>query len=204
MWVKICGITSVEDAELAISSGADAIGLNLVLSSPRVVSEAVAREIAKSAAGRVEVVGVIADRSLFEASRLREELGLSLLQLHGDEAPSDLEALLPRAFKAVRIASEADASAAAGFGGERLLVDAKVSGKLGGTGVQVDTRLVRKLVASRKVVLAGGLTPDNVAAVVREVQPWGVDVASGVEIATDARTKDPSRLAAFVRRAREP
>ncbi|MCE7894895.1 MAG: phosphoribosylanthranilate isomerase, partial [Sorangiineae bacterium PRO1] len=138
VWVKICGITRVEDAELAVDAGADAIGLNFVPGSPRRVERALAEALVACCRGRVEIVGVIADLGLEEARRLRDELGLDALQLHGDEPPGLLAALLPAAFKAVRVGSALDAEDAARFGGERLLLDAKVAGQLGGTGQRVD------------------------------------------------------------------
>lgn len=200
VWVKICGITRVEDAELAVDAGADAVGLNLVPGSPRRVERALAEAVVTCCRGRVEVVGVIADLGLDEARRLRDELGLDALQLHGDEPPELLAALLPAAFKAVRVGSALDAEEAARFAGERLLLDAKVAGQLGGTGRRVDPEWVCGLARRRRVILAGGLTPGNVAAAVRAVAPWGVDVASGVESASGV--KAAALVRAFVREAR--
>lgn len=202
MWIKICGITNLEDAELAIQAGADAIGLNCISSSPRAVTGNVARQIAESCKGRVEVIGVIADLRTEEALALRDNFGFSALQLHGRESPRDLAMLLPRAYKAVRIGDLTDVSTAESFGGDRLLVDAKVEGTLGGTGERVDISLVVELARKRRVILAGGLTPDNVAEAVRRLRPHGVDVASGVESA-DPRKKDFEKLGAFVRAAKQ-
>jgi phosphoribosylanthranilate isomerase len=202
IWIKICGITSVEDAELALAAGADAIGLNFVAGSPRAVERARARQIVEQLRGRIELVGVIADLGAQAARRLRAELALDTLQLHGDERPDELAALLPGAFKAVRIASESDAELALAFGGERLLVDAKVEGQRGGTGVRVDPAPVRRLVAERRVILAGGLRPENVQSAISELRPWGVDVASGVEARGNPRRKDPTALRAFCLAAR--
>lgn len=204
MWVKICGITRPEDAEHAIAAGADAIGLNFVASSPRAVDRVSARAIAELARGRIELVGVIAELQLDEARALRAELELDCLQLHGSETPAFLAALLPRAFKAVRIGGPEDVAAAEAFAGERLLVDAKVEGQLGGTGARVDPELVRGLAERRRLVLAGGLRPENVATLVGAVRPWGVDVASGVEQAGEPRKKSAERVQAFVRAARGP
>lgn len=200
MWVKICGITRALDAELAIAAGADAIGLNFVPSSARRVDPGTAKQIVEVCRGRVEAIGVVADLGVAEARRLREELGLDALQLHGDEPPELLAALLPAAFKAVRVGSMADAEGAERFGGERLLVDAKVAGALGGTGQRVEPDWVRGLALRRRLILAGGLTPDNVAQAVLAVRPWGVDVASGVEL--EPGMKSEPALRAFVREAR--
>jgi phosphoribosylanthranilate isomerase len=202
LWVKICGITTLEDAQLAVRAGVDAIGLNLVPSSKRRVEETVALEITRAIGTSVEVVAVVADLEPAALLALRSRLGVHTLQLHGSEPPATLAAVLPQAFRAVRIADEADVALARTFAGERLLCDAKVPGVLGGTGLTFDWSLVRGLVRERQVVLAGGLTPDNVGAAVRALGPYGVDTASGVE-GPDPRRKDPERVARFVRAARE-
>jgi phosphoribosylanthranilate isomerase len=202
VWIKICGITTAEDAELAAAFGADAIGVNLVPSSPRRVEREQAQQIVRAVRGRVEILGVVADLALDAARALRKELELDALQLHGSEPAETLSALLPGAFKAMRIGSAADVEAARTMPGDRLLIDAKVDGRLGGTGVRVDPALVRELVRARRVILAGGLTAHNVALVLGELSPWGVDVASGVELRGDPRRKDPAALRAFVEQVR--
>ena len=201
LWVKLCGITSVADARLVVREGADALGLNLVPSSKRRVDEDTAREIIAAVGTNVEVIAVVADLPLAELLALRARLGVHALQLHGSEPPALLAALLPQAFRAVRIADQADVALARSFGGERLLADAKVRGELGGTGHTFDWSLVTGLARERALVLAGGLTPDNVAAAIRQVRPHGVDTASGVE-AGDPRQKDAGKVARFVAEAR--
>jgi len=200
VWVKICGITSVEDAIFAADAGADAIGLNFVPTSPRRVDEAGARAIAEAVRGRVVLVGVVADLDAGTMCALRERIGLELLQLHGSESPALLEAGLPYAYKAIRIGSREDVELADSFGGDRLLADSRVEGALGGTGASFDWRLVTELAARRPLILAGGLTADNVARAVQSVRPWGVDVASGVE--RSVREKDPDALRRFISGAR--
>lgn len=200
MWVKICGITRVVDAELSADAGADAIGLNFVPSSPRYVGTEQAREIADAVRGRVTLVGVVADLDAAEMRGLRERLGLDLLQLHGDESPELLEAVLPAAYKALRIGSPADVQHAGRYAGDRLLVDARVEGTLGGSGESFDWSLVAELSARRRLILAGGLDPANVARAIQTVRPWGVDVASGVEQAP--RVKDADALRGFIEGAR--
>ncbi len=202
VWIKVCGITCVEDARVAVELGVDAIGLNFVQGSPRHIDPEAARRIADAVGEQVEVVAVVAGAPAVELRELRRRTGAGWLQLHGDETPDDLAGLLPGAYKAVRIRDARDVAAASRYGGERLLVDAKVDGQLGGTGHRFDWRLVGDLVQTRPVILAGGLTPDNVAAAVREVAPWGVDVASGVERPADRRRKDPAALERFVAMAR--
>jgi phosphoribosylanthranilate isomerase len=199
-WIKICGVTRIADAEHVVAAGADAIGLNFVPGSKRRVSVEQARELVAAIAGRVEVVAVVADPDDDLVRTLRQGLGIEWLQLHGSEEPSRVAELLPQAFKAVAIASADDAQLARSFPGGRLLVDAKVSGASGGTGQAFDWHLVEDLCRERELVLAGGLTPSNVVRAVRELGPWGVDVASGVELSPGH--KDPELTTAFVESAR--
>ena len=195
-WIKICGVTNVEDAEHVLRSGANAIGLNFVHGSKRCVTFEQARPIVDALGGRIELVAVVADPTDSEVRELREGLGIEWLQLHGDEPAARVSRLLPSAFKAVAIEDAADARQAGSFPGERLLVDTKVSGASGGTGKVFDWQLVTDLVRTRQLILAGGLTPTNVAAAVRVLGPWGVDVASGVEFVPGV--KDPELVTAFV------
>ena len=202
IWVKICGIATLEDASCAVDAGADAIGLNLVAGSPRRIEPSLARSIARAVAEKVTPVAVVAIQTEAEARKLREETGISWLQLHGREPPDLLAALLPDAFKAVRIGDARDVTEAGAYAGDRLLADAKVTGALGGSGKTFDWSLVSALAAERRLVLAGGLTAENVAEAIVAVRPWGVDTASGVEQPGNPRRKDPARILAFVRAAR--
>ncbi|HEV8551068.1 MAG TPA: phosphoribosylanthranilate isomerase [Polyangiaceae bacterium] len=201
VWIKICGVTSVADAELAVSAGADAVGVNLVPSSKRFVDEPTARAIAAAVSARVEVVAVVADRTLEELRGLPARLGLRTLQLHGSEEPALVAALGETAYQAVRIGTASDVARARQFTGERLLADAKVEGALGGTGHVFDWSLVAELGRERALVLAGGLTADNVALAVERVRPYGVDTASGVE-SGNPRAKDRDKVFRFVAEAR--
>jgi len=171
-----------------------------VPTSKRHVTDAVARDIAGAVRDRAVVVAVVADSSFERLREVREVIGIRHLQLHGGESSADVERLLPDAFKAVAIGGAKDVDRASAFPGDWLLVDAKVSGQLGGTGETFDWPLVRALAAARKLILAGGLTADNVADAVRAVDPWGVDVASGVE--RDPRAKDRAKVRAFIRAVR--
>jgi phosphoribosylanthranilate isomerase len=200
--VKVCGLTTVEQAEGCAALGVDAIGINFVATSVRRVDEATARAIVEAVGGRTLVVGVVANLGEQEARGLVARTGVGCLQLSGDEAPAMVEALLPHAYKAVRIGGEEDVVVAAGMPGDYVMVDAKVNGALGGTGHVLEWGLVRALARARKLVLAGGLTPDNVAEAVLGVAPWCVDVASGVESAPGV--KDLGKVRAFVAAARPP
>jgi phosphoribosylanthranilate isomerase len=196
--VKICGITNLDDARICIDAGADALGLNFVSASPRCISVAEARVITDAVSGSIEIVGVVANMDLDAMRALLGDAHLDTLQLHGDETPSLVSALLPRAYKAVRIASASDVAIAKTFPGDDLLVDAKVDGLLGGSGHTFDWSLVSDIAKERRITLAGGLTPENVQTAIRAVSPYRVDVASGVEVAGNPRKKDVSRVRAFV------
>jgi phosphoribosylanthranilate isomerase len=196
--VKICGLTSPEQALACVEAGASAIGVNLVASSPRRVDIAGARAIARAVGGRALVVGVVANLDVDAMRRLREEAELGCLQLHGDEPPEALVTLLPHAYKVLRIATAEDVARAGAYPGEHVMVDARVSGALGGTGRSFDWSLVVGLARARKLTLAGGLTAENVEAAVRQVGPFAVDVASGVEVPGVPGTKDLERVRSFM------
>ncbi len=200
MRVKICGITTLDQAWACVELGVDAIGVNLVDGSPRRIDETLARRIAGEVGDRVLVVAVVASRSLPVMREIRSATGVGCLQLHGDESAADVAALLPHAYKAVRVGGPADVAAADAMPGDYVMVDARVEGALGGTGRTVDWTLVAPLAKRRKLVLAGGLTPENVRDAVAAVRPWCVDVASGVESAPGV--KDARKMAAFVRAVR--
>lgn len=200
--VKICGVTCVEDALVAVEAGASSLGLNFVPTSPRCVSSEVGRAIVDAVGDRALVVAVVADWTLEQILALRREVGFGCVQLHGDEPAALVEALLPHAYKAVRVADAHDVAVAASVPGDYVLVDAKVEGLLGGSGVRVPPALVAGLAKVKRLTLAGGLTPDNVASAVRAVRPFAVDVASGVERDGVPRRKDHDRVVAFVTAAR--
>ncbi len=204
--VKICGVRSADDARECVRLGASAIGLNFVPSSVRYVDVPLAQSIARaihleaSKHGKVLVVGVVANMTDSAMRALVAEAELDCLQLHGNESPELLASFLPHAYKAVPIASAADVAHARTYPGEHLLVDAKVEGELGGTGTSFDWSLIAELARERQLTLAGGLNPDNVGDAVRQVRPYCVDVASGVESAPGK--KDLGKIRDFINRAR--
>jgi len=200
VWVKVCGITSVEQALFCVEIGVDAVGVNFVPSSPRHVDREQASEIARAVGQRAVVVGVVADMEAGELRSLRAQTAIRWLQLCGNEPPELLTEVGPEAYKAVRIGSAEDVALAASFAGDRVLVDTKVEGALGGTGQSFDWSLVQKLARERRIVLAGGLRPENVAQAIAAVRPFGVDVASGVERAPGDKDFDAVRC--FVENAR--
>ncbi|MDD9939488.1 MAG: phosphoribosylanthranilate isomerase [Myxococcales bacterium] len=198
--VKICGVTGPAAALQAVDAGADAIGLNFYPRSPRCIGQATAHAIVDAIAGRALCVGVFVDRPIEELMGLQSRLGLDCVQLHGQESPEYLSRVLPHAYKAIRLRGPEGIAEAARYGGEYILVDAYVSGEPGGTGARTDWRLAAQIARTRKLALAGGLTPDNVAAAIAAVRPFCVDVASGVESAPGI--KDPTLVEAFIRAAK--
>jgi phosphoribosylanthranilate isomerase len=204
--VKICGISAIEDAQHAVASGADALGFVFWYMSPRKVDPARAAAIAAWLPESVLRVGVFVDAPRDEMARIADAVGLDLLQLHGEE-PVEALADLPRpALKALRVGKHFSTDEALRYSGvaRGVVVDTRLPGETqlpGGTGVPFDWSLVRDL--SRRVdflMLAGGLTPENVAEAVRAVRPHAVDVSSGVERMPGR--KDPARVAAFIQAAR--
>jgi phosphoribosylanthranilate isomerase len=200
--VKICGITRVEDAALCVAAGADAIGLNFYPQSPRCVSLEAAQRIVQSVAGQVLTVGVFVDASFERIAEVKAATGIECVQLHGDEPPELLERLLPHAFKAIRVRDAASLFDARRFAGKHILLDAFVPGQPGGTGKRLNWDLVTALARERQVTLAGGLDPGNVAEAVARVQPFCVDVASGVEVEGAPGHKDAAKVRAFIAAAK--
>jgi phosphoribosylanthranilate isomerase len=198
--VKICGITRAEDAELAVSLGAWAIGFILWPESKRAADPAVAAGIARTMRRRVELVGVFVNPTLDEVVQASESIGLTHVQLHGDEGPSFCTAVAARTgarvIKALRIGSQADMRDAERFHTDFHLLDADAGSAYGGTGRTWNWELIGARRSKIPVILSGGLTPDNVGDAIAAVQPWGVDVASGVESAPGI--KDPAKLEAFI------
>jgi phosphoribosylanthranilate isomerase len=198
--VKVCGIRSVADAEMCVTEGVDAIGLNFWSGSSREVEVEEAARIVEAVGGRIAVVGLFVDAGEAEIVDLRERVGFDWVQLHGDEPPELVRALGPQAYKALRVRDEHVSEEAERFGGALVLLDAWVAGQKGGTGERFDWRLARSVASRRPVVLAGGLDADNVGEAVRQVGPRAVDVASGVE--SSVGEKDRQKVAAFVAAAR--
>lgn len=196
--IKICGIKNVTDALAAMEAGADLIGFNFYPKSPRYIDVGTCRDIMSVMRryGHIMYVGVFVNSSVAEIRATIETCGLSLAQLHGDETPEMLSALDGKAFKAFRGVS-ADVNGFARSESPTLLVDAAVKGVYGGSGVTADWSAAAELAKKYPLLLAGGLTPENVADAVRRVRPWGVDVASGVEASVGK--KDTSKMKAFVR-----
>lgn len=197
--VKICGTTSLEDAERAADLGAWAVGLIFHRPSPRRCSVGEAAVIAAALRRRVEVVGVFVNRPLDEVVGRADEIGLSIVQLHGEEGPAYCAEVARRTgcrvMKARQVRSGADLLALGAFHVSFHLLDAHARGLRGGTGETFDWRLAARRRSRVPMVLSGGLTPENVNEAITQTSPWAVDVATGVE-ARPGR-KDTARLEAF-------
>jgi phosphoribosylanthranilate isomerase len=198
--VKVCGITRLEDAELAAGLGAWALGFILWPGSARAADPAVAAGIAAVVRRRVELVGVFVNPTLDEVAHAAEALHLTHVQLHGDEGPSFCAEAGRRSgcrvIKAVRVASGADLQDLERFHTDFHLLDAAAPGLRGGSGRSWDWALAARRRGDVPVLLSGGLTAGNVADGIAAVHPYAVDVASGVEASPGV--KDPDRVAAFL------
>lgn len=197
--IKFCGITGLDDAQRAVEAGAWAVGLLLWPDSPRACDLAEAERIAASLRRRVEVAGVFVNPTLDEVAGIVDGVGLTMVQLHGDEGPAFCAEVARRTgakvMKAARVATRADVAALEPFHTDFHLLDAYRPDAPGGTGETFDWQLARLRRTSVPLVLSGGLTADNVAAAIAATRPFAVDVASGTE-ASPGR-KDPEKLRAF-------
>ena len=213
-WVKICGITNLDDALTAVEAGADALGFVFYEKSPRCVEPGAVKRIASKLPPAIEKVGVVVNRFEDSICSVADEAGLTGIQMHGDNEDPHVADLVGERRPALRILvaismRQANPEARAmmwrpdvvhGF-----LVDSGNQLKLGGTGEQFDWQGGRKsieVIANlARIVVAGGLTPDNVAEAIQTLHPWGVDVSSGVE-ATPGK-KDPEKVRAFINAVRQ-
>ncbi len=200
--VKVCGITSATDALMAAAAGADALGFNFFKPSPRYVTPEKALPIRMSLPPFVASVGIFVDEPVQTVRDVMEYVGLDYAQLHGHEGPRKVRRLEGlRTIKAVRIRGEEDLKELERYPVCAYLLDTFSADSPGGTGQTCDWELARRAASRQKVILAGGLNPDNVADAVCAVRPFCVDVASGVEI--EPGRKERKLLTDFIRRAKE-
>lgn len=197
--VKICGVTRPEDAELAVALGADFIGVNFWPGSSRCLEPSAALEVAAAADGAT-LVGVFVNEESGRVEEIAAQVGLALVQLHGDEGPDEVAAFGSRALKAVRFYHAPEPDLLSGYPNAwGFLIEARAAGAYGGAGRGWDYNAARALdgpaLARRPLLIAGGLGPENVGRAIVASAAWGVDVASGVE--SEPGIKDPSKLEMF-------
>ena len=195
MFVKICGITRSQDADLAVGLGANALGFVFWQGSPRYMAPATAKAIVASVPASVLKVGVFVDEPSEVVVRIMDDVGLDVAQLHGHESPEFCRALNRRIFKAVGLEENGTVNVAEFDPDVVLLVDAHDPARHGGTGRTVNWDWARDIAATRRTILAGGLNAANVKLAIRSVRPFGIDVSSGVE--SSPGVKDPNRLRSF-------
>jgi phosphoribosylanthranilate isomerase len=197
VFVKICGVTSEEDALLAVAMGADAVGF-VFAPSPRQIAPRKAADIAKRIPTEIVTVGVFRDETRQRVVDTIHHTGLRAAQLHGRETPGDTHWIRQRVSLVIKAFAAGDPGldAVDDYGADAILIDSAAPG----SGEVFDWSLAEGAPSNRRVILAGGLTPDNVADAVRVVRPWGVDVASGVESAPGR--KDARKVRAFVQAAK--
>jgi phosphoribosylanthranilate isomerase len=203
--VKICGVTNLSDAELAVSHGAWAIGMIFHPESPRACDPVAAVEIGTALKRRLEVVGVFVNAHLDEVVELAEGANLTMLQLHGEEGPSYCQEAARRTglkvIKAARVKDAASVRAVLAYRTDFHMLDTYVPGTHGGTGERFDWTLATERRTDVPLILSGGLTPDNVAEAISVAHPFAVDVASGVE--AEPGRKDPGKLSRLFESVRE-
>ena len=199
MFVKICGVTSEEDALLAVAMGADAVGFNFVPSSQRFIATGRAADIAKRLPPEILTVGVFRDEAPQRVVDLTNHAGLRAAQMHGHESAADTRWVRERVSFVIKVfpGGDPELANAPAYGADVVMLDSASPG----SGRVFDWSLAEGAPSGLRVLLAGGLTPDNVAEAVERVRPWGVDVATGVE--SSPGVKDASLVRRFVNAARE-
>jgi len=199
MWVKFCGITRLEDALYAKKLGADAIGF-IFAKSPRKVNPAIVKEICLNV-NDITKVGVFVNDTLESIQQIKEYCSLDLVQLHGDEDSRFCEAFGESCTKALRIKSSKNLNQINKYKDTwKIVLDAVEPGKGGGTGKVIQMDILQQINNPDRIILAGGLNPDNISSILTTITPFGVDVSSGVEIAPGI--KDHERMNEFITRIR--
>jgi phosphoribosylanthranilate isomerase len=195
MKIKVCGITNLDDARLAVELGADMLGFIFYPQSRRAITRDTAAQICRQL--NVEKVGVFVNESAPVIQATLDACGLTAIQFHGDEPPSFCRQFAAKAIKALRIRDAGSLAVAAEYDVDALLLDTYTDSQHGGTGRTFDWQLaVQAKQFGRPIILSGGLTPENVREAIATVQPYAVDVASGVEQAPGR--KDPDKLRRFI------
>ena len=202
--VKICGITNSKDADAAVEAGADALGFIFFANSPRFIEPTIAQQIIATLPPFVLPIGVFVNEEAEVVRDIMDQCGLAVAQLHGDEPPTYCETLRRPVLKGIRLRDRGSFLSLAEYKGRAgvrgFLIDAFSESSYGGTGQTVDWSIAAEAAAAAPIVLAGGLTPDNVQEAIQQVKPYGVDVSSGVEASPG--TKDRGKIQAFIQAAK--
>ncbi|ACH38974.1 N-(5'-phosphoribosyl)anthranilate isomerase [Citrifermentans bemidjiense Bem] len=199
--VKICGITTLEDALMAVEAGADALGFVFFEKSPRYIGPEAAARIIRELPPFVQVVGLFVNAELDFVNRTADTCGLDLVQLHGEESPAYCGLVRRRVMKAFRVRGAESLAALADYKVSAYLLDAYSPASHGGTGERFDWDHAVAAKGQGRIVLAGGLDPDNVAQAVAKVAPYAVDVSSGVELSPGR--KDPEKVRRLIAEAKK-
>ncbi len=199
--VKICGITNMEDALMAVEAGADALGFVFFRGSPRCISPEQAAAIIRQLPPFVQTVGLFVNEEPATVNNVADQSGLDLVQLHGEESPNYCDEIRRRVIKAFRVKDHATLDDMTSYHVAACLLDAWSPAAHGGTGTTFNWEIAARAAASNRIILAGGLTSENVAAAVATVHPYAVDVSSGVESAPGK--KDAGLVRAFVGAAQQ-
>lgn len=192
--VKICGITSLDDAQAARDAGADYLGFVLYEKSPRAITPGALRHISDKLAGSSRLVGVFVNAAPQTVAQIAGDCALAAAQLCGEEQPRDFANFKTPVWRVLRIKADTVAPDIKGWDAERFVLDSSSVGCYGGTGRTLDWTKAASVAASNKIMLAGGLRPENVAEAVRTVRPFGVDVSSGVEIRPGRKSRRLMRI----------
>jgi phosphoribosylanthranilate isomerase len=199
--VKICGITNLDDALLSVDAGADALGFVFYGASPRYVSPEQAARIIRQLPPFIQTIGLFVNESLSLINDTADACGLDIIQLHGEESPQFCAGVRRRVIKALRVKNSISLEPMTSYRVSAFLLDAWSPSEPGGTGQTFNWDIAADAARRGVIVLAGGLSPDNVANAIRQVRPYGVDVSSGVESAPGV--KDAAKIREFIRKAKE-
>ena len=199
--IKICGITNLDDAVAAAELGADALGFNFYPESPRFIEPEKAAEIIYQLPPFILTVGIFVNEPEEKVREIHERTGIQVFQFHGDESPEFCERFERRVIKVLRVKDRESLHSIMHYKVSAFLLDSHQDGLRGGTGVPFDWDLAKDAARSRRVILAGGLTPENVGEAIRRVKPYGVDVAGGVE--KEKGIKDHGKIKKFISEVRK-
>jgi phosphoribosylanthranilate isomerase len=201
--IKICGITNPEDALAAIKYGADALGFVFYSESPRSITPDKAKEIISLLPPFITTVGVFVDEKVSDIEKTVQHTGIDIVQLHGSEPPEYCKDISSkRVIKAIRIKELTDLEPLKHYRASAFLLDTYTPDSIGGTGLVFNWEIAIEAKRFGRIILAGGLTPENIEDAVKMVQPYGIDVASGVE-GSEKGKKDHNKLRLFIERARK-